>query len=374
MRIFYFIIFCLFYSFSFVSLQAQAHLKLQEDAAQTWEDIYSRAMKNLRHGSSREKVQAAYVLGTQRNPRFLRPLLEELLKDLKPDRQMVHAEDSPHVKSAIAWAVGHIRHPIAIPPLLRALDLSIQLSQAEIKKAEEKAARRQGGEEQGEPKQGLAKVKDLIIKPSSPGPFLEHRKSPGFYYNGDKYWSLSDELQGKGSWLSLERPEEIARFGANYTNLARSIFIALGKISSPRAIEKIHFYLNSPSSSDAIRSYAGFALGDIGESKAVENLVQAFEKEKVPLIKIAMAYAILRNDKARFSVYKSLLSFLKMGTSRQRLAAARAFEKLAMGEALENLKAAYVLENDMRIRLTLERAIHNAKDNLLRVYFRPPSV
>ena len=62
-----------------------------------------------------------------------------------------------------------------------------------------------------------------------------------------------------------------------------------------------------------------------------------------------------------------------MGLRVSALPPLKTFEKLSMGEALENLKAAYRLENEMRIRLTLEKAIHNAKNNLLRVAFDPPS-
>ena len=374
MRTALFIIFCFLLSFYNLSLQAQPHLNPQEDSVRSWERIYSRALLHLKSSSGKKKLEAAYILGTQRNPRFLGPLIEELRKDLSPEKRMVHAEDEAHVKSAIAWAIGHIGHPIAVSSLLKALDSSIQIAQAEIKKAQEKSTQNQDPKLEEAPKEfQVGKVRDIIIKPTQAGPFWEHRKNPGFYYNADKYWSLSDKLQRKGTWLSLDRPHEIARFGENYINLARSILMALGKIKSQRAVEKISFYLNSRSHPSAIRTYAGLALGDIGETKALEKLVQAFEKEKIPLVRISMAYAILRNDKARFSVYKSLLSFLKMGSAQERLAAAQAFEKLAMGEALENLKAAHLVENEMHIRLTLKRAIYKTKQNLLRVYFRAPS-
>ena len=365
-------------SYSF-SLYAQNRANLSGDAAQTWEAIYAEALRNLGAGTGEEKIRAAYVLGAQRNPRFLRPLLEELHRDLRPMGGVRIAEDAPYVKSCIAWAIGHIGHPIAVASMLKALDISIQLSQAEIKRAEKLGAQKEALSQavrRGDAKQSESGnvTKDIVIKPLQAGPFLENKKVPGFYYNGDKYWSLSDQLQGRSNWLSANHSGNVSRFGANYINLARSIFLALGKIGSQRAVAKISTYLDAGSNLDSIRTYAGFALGDIGESKAIGMLVKTFENEKVPLVKIAMGYAILRNEKARFSVYNSLISFLNRGNKRERLAAARSFEKLAMGESLENLKAAYRLENERHIRLTLERAIYNARNNLLRVFSDPPSV
>ena len=95
---------------------------------------------------------------------------------------------------------------------------------------------------------------------------MKEQKTPGFYYNADKYWSLSDQLQGRTTWLSVDHSGDIARFGATYINLVRSIFIALGKIGSQKAVAKISTYLDLDANSDlrAIRTYAGFALGDIG--------------------------------------------------------------------------------------------------------------
>ena len=378
MRISFFVVIVYFLViFASFPLHAQSRLRLQEDASQAWERIYAQALENLRSGLSKEKIRAAYVLGTQRNPRFLRPLLEELLKDLNPKRKVRITDDEPYVKSVIAWAAGHIGHPIALPSMLKALDFSIQLAQNEIKRAEKLGAQKEelskkARQEDLEQAQ-IDKVKDIVIKPTHSGPFLENKKIPGFYYNGDKYWSLSDQLQGRTAWLSVNHSDDISRFGANYLNLARSIFIALGKIGSQKAVAKISTYLEADANLEAVRTYAAFALGDIGESKAVEKLVLAFDKEKVPLVKIGIGYAVLRNDKTRSPVYNFLISFLQKGTRRERLAAAKTFEKLAMGESLENLKAAYRLENDMRIRSVLEKAINNAVKNLLKVFFNPPS-
>lgn len=362
--LFFFLIAFSFFIFNF-PLQAQAPLGPQNTTSQMWERIYSQSLLDLKYGSSEEKIHAAYMLGVRRNPRFVGPLLEELLKGLRARKQIGAGNNEAYVKSTIAWAIGHVGHPIAVSPMLEALDLSIQIAQAEMKEAEKPEAQEETRQ------RGVGEIKDTDIKPVYPGPFLAKGKKPGFYYNADKYWSLSDQLRGRTDWLGADPSSRVSRLGANYMNLVRSIFIALGKIGSHKSTAKISSYLDSASYSNPVRSYASSALGDIGDRRAFEKLAQSFEKEKAPLVKIGMGYAILRNDKTRFSVYNSLISFLQKGTVPERLAVAKAFEKLAMGESLESLDAAHRLENDRHIRFTLERAIHNAKNDLLGGAARP---
>ena len=173
-----------FLIFGNIPIHAQSRLRLQEDASQTWEKIYADALRHLRAGTSKEKIQAAYVLGAQRNPRFLRPLLEELHQDLKPRDGIRIREDEPYVKSVIAWAIGHIGHPIAVPSMLKALDLSIQLAQAEIKRAEKLGAQKealsqaakQEGTVEGEAEQAqIWQSKGSRDQAASSGPFPNER-------------------------------------------------------------------------------------------------------------------------------------------------------------------------------------------------------
>ncbi len=339
--------------------QDQSDLRVEIDSVEAWENIYADAIKKLRYGTIDGRIKAAYVLGAQRNPRFVRPLVKELLDGLKtPDLYAAGGIRGPYVKSIIAWSIGRIGHSLAVPGLLRALDLSLKASQKEINLVKKRSIKQAGlATKKREPKV-------VTLVPDRPGPFLIGQE--GFHYNPDQNWSVSDDYKHEVSGAHRDNPSHRVRLqGANYQNLIRAILLALGQIRDKRAIDDISKCLEATTYTKATRRYASIALGDIGGKEVIKILSDRFQTEKNHIVKITMAYSMLRNDKTQSEMYFYLVPFLLKGNIGERYAAASAFRDLSVGEAVEDLKAAYRTENNLRIRSILRQAIANAQKNVI---------
>ncbi len=359
-----FLVFASFSSLAFSSLWGDSQ------ADPIWEKVYQQALVDLQFANAVRKAQAAYILGGQSNPRFVRPLLRELLHQLGPDVAKGTGND-PYVKSVIAGALAKIGHPFAVPGLKKALQQTITLARKDIEERKEYAmrARAQAKQVQEQRKSESPLLQSptyLLITPARPGPYQAAAKSPAFYYNADQYWSVADDFKNNSSGANpLYEMDKIRMEGANYWNLLRSIFQALGSIGNESALEVIAPYLNPTLYRPIVRVYASMSLSLIATPQTVEILLQRFDAEKAAEVRLAMAYAVLRADKTRSKMYFTLTSYLQSDLVPLRLDAAYAFRNLSMGESLESLKAAYIIEDDARVLAVLKAAIHNAEENTI---------
>ena len=363
------------------TLQAQTNA----DAIRTWEHLYSNALKDLQFGRTMDKIRAAYILGAQSNPRFVRPLLAELMKGLDTGYIPIGTPEGPYVKSIIAGAIGSIGHEVAIPTLLKALELSVGIAQKKRKQKNEidqktltwsrqmrkksPTASQEKDIKQPEgsiPKGDTTLMNDpdyVTIDPDRPGPFL--KKTSKFHYTPDQYWSIADSLKANNA-DSYYETYAARKFGANHWNLVRAIFNAIGKIGSEKSTQKLATYLDNQKYLPIIRIFASDALGESRNKQNIELLAKKFESEEDTKVKLAMAYSILRNDKTRSSMYYLLIRYLENGSVAERLKVATALRNLAMGESLENLRNAYLIEDNMLIRKALKDAIRKVeRDTIL---------
>ena len=365
----------LYYIFLFIALSlsnnylfAQNNFAYQKKLTKGWENKYKKAVTDLKYGSTKEKIKATILFGGQRNPRFLRPLLDELLKNLEQATIQLNQDNSAYVKSNIAWAIGQIAHPFAVEKLLQALDISVGLTKkqiAYIQKENEKLNKLQ--ESIKDSPYRSTSIPYTYMEADKIAPYLGKNKVP--YYNSNQDWSTTDAMKGKTYWINEDTKNNRGKFKTFYINLVRSILIALGKIESPRAIDSIAKYLNPQEYPSDIRVYAAFALGGIGYQKALEHIKKLSKIEKELDVQLSIAYAILRNDKAQPLQYNRLISILQTGNNKQRFQAAKILRDLSIGEALEYLNGAYLIENETMVRAMIKEAIKSVRRNtLLPVY------
>ncbi|MCB1309207.1 MAG: HEAT repeat domain-containing protein [Leptospiraceae bacterium] len=341
------------------TLQAGA----EDDSRRMWTNIYDEAVWDLRFGTAREKVNAARMFGAHQKTEYIRPLSDELLRDLESETFRHLPANDPYVKATIAWALGEIGHKHVVPQLLKALEITDRLITAEIDAV--KAARAEyeqsvagGGNANPNAEEGDDfRIDPVFIEPTRPGPFI--RGGFRFAYSPDMWWTLSDEFKSAAGILDDDGAQQIRLENANYMNLARAIFGALAKIGDDRAVEPLQAYL-APEKIPHLRVYAAHALGQIGSDSGVQAVKAAYDSEADELVKIQFCLAILKNNKADFDYYYKLTEFLASDDRRIRLDAARAFEVLSMGESEPTLREALRIESDPLIRGVLEKAIHNA--------------
>ncbi|MCB1174854.1 MAG: HEAT repeat domain-containing protein [Leptospiraceae bacterium] len=359
----------------------------EDDAIALWKQKYADAIRDLRFGSTFEKINAARLLGAHRKSEYIRLLGAELLNNMEQQKFLQMSTNDPFVKVHMAWALGEIEHPLAIPDLSRALDISMELVKKDnelVKQISDQQTGRNEAfqkylddtenklrQERGLPakdKDDPYKIQVVKMGYDRPGPLV----NPGHAYpnSPDMYWSLSDEFKGQSYNYRFEDQRVRMEGGANWMNLVREIFASLGKIEHADAIDGVKKYLDSDY--PIVRAYAAQSLGNIGRSVAAAPLAlkEKYATEKNERVKIYMAWAILVNDKSAFEQYQDLLKFLQSPDDLQRYDCIRVLSDLAMGESEEPLKAALKVEHRSTLRRMLQQAIHRSKiDNILPVNY-----
>ncbi len=344
----------------------------QDDAIAMWQEIYRQAYQDLRYGSTFEKIEAARLFGRHGKSRYVRPLVAELNSQLDEPAYRKTPINDPFVKSEIAWALGEIGHPHAVPGLLQALastlailDSQIQANverrEAEYATAAELEQQRQADAPEGDTP---PKVRVIILDPDQPGPFELEELRYQFPYSPDQFWNVSNRFKDIPAVDVTAEDHRILLEGATYMNLVRALLTALGEIGDEEAIEGadphpgVKEYLNNRY--PFVRSMAAKSLGMIGTKAAMDLLDQRYAEEPDERVKVRIALAVLRNDKTRTNYYNELVQFLESDVHEVRFQAAVAMRTVAMYEAIESLRAALAIEADPTIRTILQEAIHQS--------------
>lgn len=362
----------------------------EDDALILWGARYKKAFFDLRFGSIYEKINAAQLMGAHRKSKFIRPLGAELLHHLENQKFLSMPTNDPYIKAQIAWALGEIGHPMAVPSLIKALDISLQLAKKEneeIKKRQvtlqkvEDRLRKEELEIVAKNRQKLGstdtdasdqqyKIKIVALGYERPGPFLADGYS--FPNSADMNWSIADEFRGAVYDYKYEALRVRMKEGANWLNLSRAIFSALGKIGDRSAIDTVKKYMASDF--PIVRGYAAQSLGEIAKNAEDDSALlvvkEKYTSEKDERVQTYMAYAVLSNDKTNYAYYLDLLSFLKSDEIRKRYDAIRVLDQLALGESEYELREALKIESNEMLQGMLQKAIYKAKmDNALPVNY-----
>lgn len=322
----------------------------EDDAIALYTAKYEKAIKDLENGNFDEKMYAIYIMGGSRNPRFVRPLGRELLKDLDNPNYRKLATNDAYVKAHIAWALAMIKHPLALPELQTALEKAAGNSSQAVSAAEAHKK-----------KVEAAKTEEVVLVPTKPGPSL---LEPGYRYpnSPDVHWSISDEFKS----MTVDPDDEYhqARMnGYNDLNVVLAILAAIGEIQDVKGIDTLKKYLTHPLS--AVRGEAALSLGKIKSPVSVQALEEVYTNEKDEEVKAKIAFAALSINKGKTKLYSDLLAKLKSPDIHTRLSTAQAFYGLAMAESLPDLREALRVEEDMTVRDKLKAAIYEAEiDNL----------
>ncbi len=331
------------------------------DVFQPQKKLYREAVELLRHGTAYQRIKAAQLLGSYRDAQYVRPLVQVLLEHLEQPLWRKSAINDPYVKSWIAWALGEIGHPLAIEGLLTALAKTEAIIKQEIEELRQrKAAYDQLSASRGETSTNQSsydRVDYILLETDRPGPFIKggHR----FPYGGDQNWNISDRVKHTPIDLKDERHRLLLE-GANYTNLLRAIFLALGRIKDDKATERLLVYLDPLQYSIfTIRFYAAVSLGEIASATALRGLNARFNSEPDQQVKLQIAFAIMKIDRNNTVAYDFLIKALESDSPRMRLASAFAFDRLIMASALLNLREAYKVEDQLPVRRALKEAIQS---------------
>jgi len=344
---------------------------------------YEKAENNLEKGSADVKIQAALFLGARKNPRYIRPLGRELLRDLDASSPALGLpRNVPAVKARIAWALGNIGHVKALFYLIPALERTnaIVLQKAgQVEKARKQARDRYNAEKteagRNTGKKGPNSVNrepfmKVILRKNRPGPFLKN-KGHGLPYSPDLYWTLSDDFKVFSSGGKNDSTYVVRQEGFNYLNISFSLFSAIGKIYNNRfnkkaaerdraRVIKVVGGILRTGRYAFLRGAAALTLGNVGGIGALSELDAAYRTEKNPEVRVKISQAVLQNDRTRTEHYRNILNGLAGEKVAVRFVAATSLRELALGEALGKLRAALKVEDVPAIRRILRKAIENS--------------
>ncbi|MCB1326034.1 MAG: HEAT repeat domain-containing protein [Spirochaetales bacterium] len=344
----------------------------EDDAISLWSTRYAQAVRDLQFGNAFAKLEAARLMGAHRKSEFIRPLSEELLRDLDPSRRNFLSLPSNHpaVKLTIAWALGEIGHPHCVPELLKGVELVNAIVTEDIQATRERRTAELEIEDrldqervqanQGQDPEGYD-IDPVIFERDRPGPFngsgpVRH----GFGYSPDMFWTVSDDFKASAGIFPNDEGHRLTLDGANWVNVARALFEALGKIGDERAIDPMLAMISAPDTLPIMRVYAAGTLGEIGTARAAEAMAGVYANEQDPVVRIQMAYAALHYNPAQPNYFNDLATALQSNVVRERWEAAAAFNRLQLGESEPALRAALEIEAEPSIRAVLEQAIYRA--------------
>ncbi|MBX7058102.1 MAG: HEAT repeat domain-containing protein [Leptospirales bacterium] len=337
-----------------------------DDARNYWQARYDEAMRNLQTGSAEERARAAMLLGAHRQYEFVRPLANELLRELDDPAKRSTPINDPYVKTAMAWALGEIAHPISVGPLVKALEISRKIVGEQIQQATERQTReRQRLEQLHQANANEFLVGTVNLSPDRPAPFNQ----PGFSfgYSPDMMYSVSDSFKSMDPDVNDEG-HRLRLQNYNYLNLTRQIFLSLGNIGSEDSVQALAGFLKDEI--PMIRYMAAAALGRSRSQRALAEINARFNEESDPYVKVGLSYGGLTIDKSQAPLFMNLLAALKSDDTYVRYHAAAALRELGLGESVESLRAARLIESEPQIQGILDEAIVKAEiDNIIPVNY-----
>lgn len=348
-----------------------------QDHREMYDKIYSKAVQDLLNGNVDEKIDGVIKLGGHRVQQYVRPLGEELNRDLGDPQLSKTPTNDPYVKSQIAWAMGRMGHRWSIPYLTQALKTSISMMDEKVKQADKK---REFVKKEG--------IEAFVLSPEREGPALMSDEPVPHGGSADAYWSISDELKEDIAITPLTSEQDRLRLiGFNYVNLTVNIIRAIGEVGRQN---EVYFKSINPTDESnklmgeaidslviglkhgivSVRGAAALALGDYGTTKSQDALKEHFAAEKDFSVKVRVARAILENDKSQTQYYTFLLDSLPSPEMEVRRQAAIALLELKMGESVFALRDALEVEPNVVVRQILKEAIYYAEvDNILPVNY-----
>jgi HEAT repeat protein len=345
------------------------------DAQEFYVKMYDNALRDLQFGNASEKISAARLMGSHKLSQFIRPLGDELLKDIDHPQLRKTTTNDAYIKSTIAWAIGRIGHRWSYPYLIEALDKTLAVVDTDIKSAEAKAEK---AKNESSPA--------VMLVPNRPTPALMNE---GFKYpaSPDYNWSVADDLKSSVGNDPRDESYQMKLLGYNRVNQAIHIIDALGDIGRQNGIyfrsltptnetvkilDSLYPVLQKQSEhplSD-IRGASALALGGLGTKKALEILQARFNVEADYRVKVKIARSILVNDKSQHSYFDFLVNMLPNNDVHVRRESALALKELSMGEAVFAIgDAIKVEENEIVRRILLEAEFNARMDNILPVNY-----
>lgn len=337
---------------------------------------YDKAEREVQDGEPIQKVRAARFLGARGNPRYLRILGDELLRDLDADSPALgYTRNDPYIKSQIAWALGRSRHIKAVDYLLKALERTVRIINTVNQDLRQKDDTEQKVYEQDrrdyrDRKSREFPVKNIRIPQRIPGPFI-WKMDHQLPYSPDVYWSISNDFKNLADIDESDQSIQIRKHGFNYVNVVFYIFEGIGEIYMYQKnkswikrgdVEAVAQYLDGKYM-PFIRGAAAISLRQIGSPQAVKFLDQAYGKEKNEEVRMKISYAILSINKARIEHFQNLIRGLQSDEEGVRYAAAAGLRDLEIGESYHYLQEALRIEPRPVIRNVLKEAVKNARLN-----------